>query len=395
MGMKMEKNMFLRYAIIVGILLLVSCDTQGPVVEPARPSFGATIKLSSGIFGNAKGQGDMKKVRLMSNRAWFVEMDQEAQQWVTVSEMEGEASSLERVLTITLKPNIETDKARRTMLHFRHAAPDTAVVHFEIIQISDYNFLKDSLALLDIYHQLGGDNWTHPWDLSAPVALWGRTVKTALGDSWDGVWLGKVNGERRVTSLWFWETNNVVGRVPEDIGRLTALMGLRFYGEKGLTGELPLKAWANCKEMGRITFIKCNLEGTLTSDFGLFPNVDALELAGNNFSAVEGGFGFLPNLVALSIGNNKLTGKLEPSWFDGLPKMVILDVAGNDFEGELDPQVVVGKSNLMMMSARDNRFVGDFPRDIKSHIVWYNNPDAVELFCPQQTGYGFTKGTCE
>lgn len=393
----MMKKYFIYLGILVVAATTVACNDSNKELEPpvVNPTFEPTLKISTTIFFNAKGQGDLKRLKLHSNRGWKVEVPAEAASWVTVTPDGGQGSSSEQQVIITLAPNAESKDIRSAVIRFIHESPDTAVRVFEIKQVSDYNFQQDSLALLDIYHQLGGPEWTHPWDLSKPVAQWGRDVKIALGDSWDGVWMGKVNGERRVTNLWFWESNNVVGVVPADLGRITSLMGVRFYNEPRLTGELPLKAWAPCKNLGRITFINCNLSGALTSDFGQFPNVDALELSGNNFTSIEGGFGELPKLVALSLGGNEIGGRLDPKWFDGLSYSVIIDLANNNFEGELDPAILYNKHNLLIMSVRGNRLTGDFPEAVRRHVVWYNNEEPASYFCPQQEGYGFTEGSCE
>ena len=81
---------------------------------------------------------------------------------------------------------------------------------------------RDSLALVELYDNTDGDNWTDNtnWK-SAPI------------DTWYGV---TVTGGR-VTSLVLLN-NNLVGSIPPQIENLTSLQYLLLYNNE-LTGSIP------------------------------------------------------------------------------------------------------------------------------------------------------------
>ena len=87
---------------------------------------------------------------------------------------------------------------------------------------------QDSLALVDLYNELAGDNWFHSsgWLSEEPVA------------NWEGVKTEQVGGKTRVVGL-FLGANNLKGTVPQSLARLSALRTLNLQYNRELKGAFP------------------------------------------------------------------------------------------------------------------------------------------------------------
>ena len=78
---------------------------------------------------------------------------------------------------------------------------------------------QDSLALVDLYNQCGGENWFYnDYWLSGPV------------NEWDGI----TTEGNRVIGIWL-SLNGLEGDLPESLGNLTALRWIHMEGNYGLT----------------------------------------------------------------------------------------------------------------------------------------------------------------
>ena len=90
---------------------------------------------------------------------------------------------------------------------------------------------SDRNALVALYHATDGPNWSHN-------ANW-------MGDSPLGEWRGVATDDSgRVIELNLWN-NNLVGRIPAELGDLTRLERLNLWGN-GLVGQIP-------PELGNLT----------------------------------------------------------------------------------------------------------------------------------------------
>lgn len=382
------KNLFV---IIVAAILCGCQGTPEPEPEPVEPP---TEKkepymkvLSSSMF--VRGQRDSRVFDMYCNRPWRVVIPDKDTAWIRVEPSSGRGGEGLIGLKAYFGDNIDQTEDRYSEIRIEQITPDTLVRSIKIEQQSDYNIYRDSLALIEFYYAMGGPNWKVKWDFTKTIGQWGQPVKVALGDSWDGVWLGRFNGHRRVICIWYWNPNGLVGELPECLGRLTKLQGIGFVGDKGITGQLPLKALANCN-MDRITVIDCGLSGQLSKDINALPKLDVIELGGNNITSIEDGFGKLPVLQGLMLGGNQIEGELKVDWFKPMKNLVLLDLSHNNLTGKIPPSIGFDKKNLQHYRLDGNRFSGYFPAILK--LEPYYTP---EYFCPQQDGYGFAPGSCD
>jgi hypothetical protein len=92
--------------------------------------------------------------------------------------------------------------------------------------------VSDSLALVTLYNECSGANWTgfETW-LNGPIA------------TWKDVTVAEVNGAQRVTNVLF-KNMTLTGTLPEALGNLTEMAGkIELNNQPGLTGTVPAFIW--------------------------------------------------------------------------------------------------------------------------------------------------------
>lgn len=385
--------MKLKSLFIIAIAsVLIGCngepDTQPEPPQPPKEQKDPYLKVTAkSMF--IRGQRDAHVFDMYCNRPWRVVIPAKDTSWIRVEPSGGSGGEGLIGMKVYFGDNIVDSLDRHSEIKIEQLAPHTLTHSITIDQQSDYHIYRDSLALVEFYYAMGGPNWKVKWDLTKTLGKWGQAVQVSLGESWDGVWLGRFNGHRRVICIWYWNPNGLVGELPECLGRLTKLQGIGFVGDKGITGQLPLKALAKCN-MDRITVVGCGISGSLSKDFNAMPKLDVVELGGNNITSIEDGFGDLPVLQGLMLGGNQIEGPLKSEWFSKMPNLVLLDLSHNNFTGEVPIDIGFEKKNLQHYRIDGNRFNGYFPGILK--LEPYFVPD---YFCPQQDGFGFAPGSCD
>jgi Leucine-rich repeat (LRR) protein len=238
---------------------------------------------------------------------------------------------------------------------------------------------QDSLALVDLYNQCGGENWFNndEW-LKGPV------------NEWDGIY---TEGNRVVT-VWL-SLNNLTGDLPESIGDLTALKVMHLEGNYiesipetiGNMDSLEL-LWissTNVHEIpvsiGNLSNLKdFNLTSLDLSQSGLpdaignlasleylglgmtglsalpetFGNMDSLKYLycySNQLTQLPANFGHLHNMRYLSIGSNAIT--FLPDNFGEMTKLHTLFMEDNQIT-EL-PDNFGDLTSLYFMNASGNQ----------------------------------------
>lgn len=348
------------------------------------------LVLSNTTFP-ASGEASMLTIQLRSNEAWKVEKNTDAD-WVTVTPSEGNSKDSVVNIKIQLSRNLNSDADyRRTILTFRQTTNDTVSEEFSITQYTDYNLMQDSLVLLELYEALGGENWRVSWDLN--TSMYG----------WAGIGIDKIDGKNRVISFAFpnansngggpdLSANNIVGQLPDCLGKLTGLRFLGFDNEPGLRGELP--ASLKNTKIEHIEIVGCpNFGNLLSLSLQECKTLQFLTLASCNYTGYEEGWtGDLPALRTLVISGNHFSGELKRTLISDMQKLVLFEARNNDFSGSLPAGLFSGK-DMMAFALSGNRFTGDFPTSISALSAYKNSSPQVDV-CPQQPEYGFTEGTC-
>ncbi len=182
---------------------------------------------------------------------------------------------------------------------------------------------SDSLALLEIYDSMYGDNWLHKdnWLSDQPI------------DNWYGVTVT----DGRVTALNLAE-NGLAGAIPPDIGSLSALKILFMNNNDGILGNIPPQLY-NLTDLIELHLNADHLSGELSEDIGKLKSLRVLDLGQNEFYSV------LPE----NLGN--------------LFVLEILNLSGNNFEGGW-PEQLLRLTNLKVLSVAENNLTGIVPAEI-------------------------------
>ena len=290
------------------------------------------------------------------------------------------------------------------------------------------NLENDSLALVDFYHALDGDNWidSDQW-LEGPVTEWkGITVR-------DG----------RVTQIRL-RSNGLKGSIPESINNLSELTELNIADNEELTGPLPnmdsltqvtrlflehtsingpfpdairgmtslvifnlsdsgiegpIPAWLSelqslesiylfeadlnssfpevLKEIPTLRFISfynAGITGPLP-DLSVLQNLEGIEIGANDLGgSFPGWIVNIPNLRTLDIQSCNLSGSIPDSLFSYLRNdFREFTIGGNSFEGDISRFLTGDSTKLWRFNIFNNNFSGAMPEgsiDVNTIYRW-------------------------
>lgn len=211
---------------------------------------------------------------------------------------------------------------------------------------------SDSLALLQIYDDMGGTEWTNVenWRSDMPLELW----------------TGIIIGNDRVTGLSL-RNKNIAGIFSEAIFDLTGLTSIDLTN-----GEIPHPIPARLTELTKLTWLilqDLGLTGTLPSDLHLLASVKTLSISSNNLS------GPLPAALpaastSINLGRNNLSGPIPNSWMGFTGTTLKLDA--NALSGDFD--IIRTMPNISTIDLSDNDWEeAEFPLwiDDLSNLSWF------------------------
>lgn len=162
-------------------------------------------------------------------------------------------------------------------------------------------------ALISIYNQTNGSQWSQTWDLSRDPYYWyGVKISNGL------VTELKLNG------------NLLEGNFPTSILSLTRLKKLDISSNR-LTGEIP-----NLSSLSSLTYLNLsnnNFTGDVQNSYSSLPNLQEIYVGNNNCSISSTVFSNFPNLKILDISKLNLTE--IPSSLTSLQSLSSLNVSNN------------------------------------------------------------------
>ncbi|MDW7694030.1 DUF6443 domain-containing protein [Flammeovirgaceae bacterium SG7u.132] len=198
---------------------------------------------------------------------------------------------------------------------------------------------EERQALMDLYYNTGGQNWTNPWDTT-------RLVENA--------WIGVYTENGRVTELQL-GGRGLEGKIPASIGNLDSLKKLNLGGNL-LTDTIP-SSIGNLTGLTYLDLSGNNLTGFIPSAITKLSLLYILDLGGNNLSGnIPEDIGSLSSIGLLDLGGNNLNGNI-PSSLCSLNNMYLLDLSSNSLSGEL-PSSFNQLSFLSYLYLRENNFKG-------------------------------------
>ena len=203
----------------------------------------------------------------------------------------------------------------------------------------------DSLALVTLYKQCNGVNWTKQanW-LTGPL------------DTWQGVSVS--NG--RVVSLNLDNLPSVglTGMLPSELADLTALTSLDLTNNQ-LTGTLPI-SWSSLISLNDMYLSNNHFTGSLPSEWSVLSNLRDIRFQQNNLSGtLPESWSKLKNIHIIILGSNKLEGSLPESWSE-MTTIETLLIDNNAFTSTLPSSWSTMKS-LTQLLLLGNQLTGTLP----------------------------------
>ena len=228
---------------------------------------------------------------------------------------------------------------------------------------------KDSLALVALYNQCDGPNWTRKahW-LTGQLKTWegvtvenGRVVELNLGNYPSVGLVGAIPAElsnldeiRKITLL----NNKLSGSIPESWSSLSKLLEIDLEENK-LTGNLP-ESWSSLVNLRFLNLNWNQLSGTLPASWGGLKNILDLWMKANQFSgSLPESWSSLDKLQTLHLAFNQLSGSLPGSW-STLLDLRYLDISSNKLTGHL-PVNWSALSKMEILHLGYNNFSGPLP----------------------------------
>ncbi|KAI5654817.1 hypothetical protein M9H77_32004 [Catharanthus roseus] len=163
-----------------------------------------------------------------------------------------------------------------------------------------------------------------------------------------------------LTNLWFFQIsgNHFIGHLPENLCESEKLQYFNVFSNR-LTGKFPLK---NCSSLIRVRLQDNNLTGNISEIFGVYPNLEYLELSNNSFyGELSSKWSKCKNLTTLLIANNNITGPIPPEFGDSI-QLQILNLSSNQLIGEI-PKEFGKLSSLLKLDLGGNKISGGIPQD--------------------------------
>jgi len=371
--------------LLFAILQFVVCsckDDEEPITS-SELTFPSTENLNP-ILPKEGGEASISFTALSK---WTVDIvkketkstEEEEKEWIIVTPKQGGPG--ESTITIKILAPNDTYTSRSATINLTCGE---TVKRLKVTQKgrSEKDDLEEALklereALVDFYKMTNGDNWKNNsgWCSDKPIS------------SWYGV---NTDNQGRVTYINLGR-NNLIGRLPENIGNLKKLKHLDV-NDNYLYGELPESFYdlteLECFEASNYNF---GAEGgTIVIDPS---NPEAPTLGRNQLSGeISEKIGNLKNLREFSILQNCFTGELPktiwtltnlqvlllthnhntetdeylcgelPEEIGNLKNLRQIWLSGNKFSGKL-PESIVTLANLEELIISYNAFTGELPKD--------------------------------
>ena len=209
--------------------------------------------------------------------------------------------------------------------------------------------LSDREVLTALYEATDGPEWfsNGNWLTEAPV------------DEWHGI---EVNEAGSVVGIDL-SGNNLVGRIPPEVGLLGGLGSLDLtYGYLG--GEIPPEL-GNLSSLQSLRLGANELVGEIPPEISNLTSLDTLELWGNNLvGKIPPELGRLTSLRRLVLAGNNLAGEI-PSELGGLVLLRLLALSYNDLTGSIPPEFG-SLGFLQRLDLASNRLDGSLPGTLRS-----------------------------
>lgn len=238
---------------------------------------------------------------------------------------------------------------------------------------------EDSLVLVTLYKEGGGEFWDNKWDLNDKVENW-KGISCYLVDT--------PKNEYRVNALHLvCNTNAPRGILPKEIEKLTYLEILMMDG-KGFAGPLPASL-SILKNLIKISIAETSISGQIPEGILSLPELRKFYLIRSELSGElpKDITKTAPSLEYIDFSGNHLTGEI-PKFLN--PNIIILDLWYNDFTQYPFEHIIQRKEHGIktIIDMKFNKITGVIPDSILNNPEWLKD---LEIYgYPQKEGYGYS-----
>ncbi|KAF8723666.1 hypothetical protein HU200_021626 [Digitaria exilis] len=157
--------------------------------------------------------------------------------------------------------------------------------------------------------------------------------------------------------------NRITGQLPLDFGSVFPCLSTLDLYRNNFYGQIPISI-CHINRMRLLDLSNNNFSGELPPCvFTDFPDLWIFSISNNQLEGLV--FGALPRLlsgrlVIMSLYDNKLSGELDPSFWN-LSSLIVLNLSGNRITGNIHPNIC-NLSSIEILDLSDNDFNGPIPR---------------------------------
>ena len=210
-----------------------------------------------------------------------------------------------------------------------------------------YSLESDSLALVALYDNTDGANWTN-----------NTNWKTGLVNTWAGI---TVTNDR-VSGLIL-RGNQLSGSIPTELKKLTNLTLLNLTGNQ-LSGSIPTEL-KNLTNLTLLNLTGNQLSGSIPAELGNLTNLTLLNLSDNQLTgSIPTELGNLTNLIFLDLSRNQLSGSI-PVELGNLTSLTRLYLWSNQLTESI-PTELGNLTNLIFLDLSRNQLSGGIPTALGS-----------------------------
>ncbi|MEG3047226.1 MAG: hypothetical protein RR872_01170 [Mucinivorans sp.] len=315
---------------------------------------------------------DTMDVVVRSNNPWAALSNSD---WCTVL-----PSPCDSVLRLAVVPN-KTPNLRQTTILVTSADLSASFIALQnACPAPDYYRHEDSLAMIEIYNNCGGENWKTIENF-APVPTWEPNKPIT---SWRGVATALIDNSLRVRSISL-QGAGLKGRLPRAINNLSELNALFLGGNTEL--QSPIEVLSHQMKLEVLDLSSASYEIQSIDELGALENLVFLNLDGAKINqswlaqmaemkklqylslvgcGIERGvpqqFRGLTHLSSLNLSDNPLKGPI-PAWINELVNLEELDLSLCLLVGEI-PNSICDLTRLKTFKAGLNFYNGSLPSDI-------------------------------
>ncbi|WP_420615792.1 leucine-rich repeat domain-containing protein [Candidatus Palauibacter sp.] len=229
----------------------------------------------------------------------------------------------------------------------------------------------DRGVLMAFYDATAGPNWSRRdnWLTDTPLAEWygvevdalGRVTHMRLDDNDVGGRLPPELGHLTALVELNLRDNRLAGPIPPTLGELSKLEILELHGN-GITGSIPVEL-GNLAELTELTLGRNRLTGSIPGELGKLAKLERLILVRNELTGpIPRELGNLASLWVLNLNDNRLTGPVPPE-LGQLDDLEILWLYRNQLEGSIPP--TLGRlQNLRILELAANSLTGSIPSQL-------------------------------